>query len=80
MTRLLEMLMASFDYVVVDTASGLDEATLAALELSTDLVLLSAPDVPCVRGTRRATARNPARAGSRPPRASTSNRPLRPAG
>jgi pilus assembly protein CpaE len=52
-TRLLEMLMASFDYVVVDTASGLDEATLAALELSTDLVLLSAPDVPCVRGTRK---------------------------
>jgi pilus assembly protein CpaE len=52
-TELLELLMASFDYVVVDTASGLDEPTLAALELSTDLVLLSAPDVPCVRGIRK---------------------------
>jgi pilus assembly protein CpaE len=51
--RVLELLVASFDHVVVDTASGLDEATLAALEVSTDLVLLSAPDVPCVRGTRK---------------------------
>jgi pilus assembly protein CpaE len=49
--RLLELLVESFDYVVVDTASGLDEAALAALEVSTDLVLLTAPDVPCVRGT-----------------------------
>ncbi len=51
--RLLDLLVASFDYVVVDTASGLDEAALAAIEVSTDLVLLSAPDVPCVRGTRK---------------------------
>jgi pilus assembly protein CpaE len=50
---LLELLMTSFDYVVIDTASGLDETALAALEVSTDLVLLSAPDVPCVRGTRK---------------------------
>lgn len=50
---LIELLATSFDYVVVDTASGLDEAALAALEASTDLVLLSAPDVPCVRGTRK---------------------------
>jgi pilus assembly protein CpaE len=50
---LLELLLASFDFVVIDTASGLDEAALAALEVSTDLVLLSAPDVPCVRGTRK---------------------------
>jgi pilus assembly protein CpaE len=51
--RILGLLAASFDYVVVDTASGLDEAALAAIEISTDLVLLSAPDVPCVRGTRK---------------------------
>jgi pilus assembly protein CpaE len=51
--RILELLVASFEYVVIDTASGLDEAALVALELSTDLVLLSAPDVPCVRGTRK---------------------------
>ena len=51
--RVLRLLVASFDYVVVDTSSGLDEHALAALEASTDLVLLSAPDVPCVRGTRK---------------------------
>jgi pilus assembly protein CpaE len=51
--RILELLVTSFDYVVVDTASGLDEAALVAIELSTDLVLLTAPDVPCVRGTRK---------------------------
>jgi pilus assembly protein CpaE len=51
--RVLELLTASFDYVVVDTASGLDEVALAALELSTDLVILAGPDVPCVRGTRK---------------------------
>jgi pilus assembly protein CpaE len=49
--RLLGLLVASFDYVVVDTASGLNETALVALEVSTDLVLLTAPDVPCVRGT-----------------------------
>jgi len=51
--QLLELLQMSFDYVVIDTASGLDEAALAAIEVSTDLILLSAPDVPCVRGTRK---------------------------
>ena len=34
---------------MIDTASGLDEATLAALEYATDLVLLSATDVPSIR-------------------------------
>ena len=51
--RTLRLLMESFEYIVVDTASGLDGAALVALEASTDLVLLSAPDVPCVRGTRK---------------------------
>ena len=53
MQRILELLVASFDYVVIDTASDSTRPALAALELSTDLVLLSAPDVPCVRGTRK---------------------------
>ena len=51
--QILELLAASFEYVVIDTASGLDEAALVALEFSTDLIILSAPDVPCVRGTRK---------------------------
>ncbi|HZP30490.1 MAG TPA: AAA family ATPase [Acidimicrobiia bacterium] len=51
--RVIEMLSASFKYVVVDTAAGLDEACLSALEYATDFVVLSATDVPCVRNTRK---------------------------
>jgi pilus assembly protein CpaE len=36
---------------VIDTPSGLDEHTLTAIDLSTDLVLLCATDVPAVRST-----------------------------
>ena len=51
--RVLELLIGSFRYVLIDTPSGLDEATLTALEYATDLVLLSATDVPSVRSTRK---------------------------
>jgi pilus assembly protein CpaE len=54
--RVLELLIQSFKYVVIDTASGLDENTLAALEYATDLVLLSATDVPSVRATLKEVA------------------------
>jgi pilus assembly protein CpaE len=49
--RVVELLTQSFKYVVVDTASGLDENTLAALEFATDLLLISATDVPSIRAT-----------------------------
>jgi pilus assembly protein CpaE len=49
--RVLELLKQSFKYVVIDTASGLDEHTLASLEYATDLLLISATDVPSIRAT-----------------------------
>jgi pilus assembly protein CpaE len=49
--RVLALLAQSFKYVVVDTASGLDENTLAALDHATDLLLISATDVPSIRAT-----------------------------
>lgn len=49
----LALLVESFTYVVIDTAAGLDEVALAALEFSTDFVVLSATDVPSVRNTRK---------------------------
>lgn len=52
-TRLLRTLAQEFRYVVVDTAPGLSEHTLAALEVATDLVVLSSMDVPGVRGLRK---------------------------
>jgi pilus assembly protein CpaE len=51
--RVIELLTQSFTFVVIDTPSGLDEATLAALEYATDLMLLSATDVPSIRSTRK---------------------------
>ncbi len=49
----LAVLAQSFQYVVIDTPAGLDEHTLNAIDLSTDLVVVSATDVPAVRNTRK---------------------------
>lgn len=51
--HLLRMLASEFRYVVVDTAPGLSEHTLSALDETTDLVLLSSMEVPGVRGLRK---------------------------
>jgi len=51
--RLLGSLAREFRYVVVDTAPGLSEQTLAALDRATDVVMLSSMDVPGVRGLRK---------------------------
>lgn len=52
-TRLLQMLSSVFRYVVVDTAPGLSEHTLAALDQTTDMLLVTSMDVPGVRGLRK---------------------------
>ena len=51
-SRLLEQLAEQFQYVVVDTAPGLPEIGLAAMEKCTDVVWVSAMDIPSVRGLR----------------------------
>lgn len=51
--NLLRMLASEFAYVVVDTAPGLSEHTLAALDETSDLVLLSSMEVPGIRGLRK---------------------------
>ncbi|WP_104136660.1 AAA family ATPase [Arthrobacter sp. ZGTC131] len=51
-THLLEQLADEFQYVVVDTAPGLPEIGLAAMEACTDVVWVSAMDIPSVRGLR----------------------------
>ena len=52
-THLLQMLAAEFRYVVLDTAPGMSDTTLAALDQTTDLVLLTSMDVPGIRGLRK---------------------------
>ena len=51
---MIDILAAEFDYVVIDTAAGLDEFALAAAERADDLVLVCVTDVPSVRGLRKA--------------------------
>lgn len=47
---LVSQLAAEFQYVVLDTAPGLGEHLLAALELATDAVWVCGMDVPSIRG------------------------------
>jgi pilus assembly protein CpaE len=50
--HLLRQLVADFDYIVVDTAPGLDEPALAAIEQAAALITVTALDVPSTRGLR----------------------------
>ena len=52
-SAIMRMLAAEFRYVVLDTAPGLSEITLAALDETSDLVMLTSMDVPGVRGLRK---------------------------
>jgi pilus assembly protein CpaE len=52
-SHLLHMLVAEFQYVVVDTAPGLSEHVLAAMDQTTELVLVTSMDVPGIRGLRK---------------------------
>jgi pilus assembly protein CpaE len=47
--RIVGLLAAEVAYVVVDTPAGLDERTLAVLDLATDVVLVSSLDVSSIR-------------------------------
>jgi pilus assembly protein CpaE len=52
-TEALRLLGADMPYVVVDTAAGLDEAALGAIELSSDILLVCTLDVVSVRSLRK---------------------------
>ncbi len=51
--RAVSLLAEEFPYVVVDTAAGLNEHTLAALELATDVVFVADLSAVAVRGLRK---------------------------
>jgi pilus assembly protein CpaE len=53
--RALELLKREFDWVVVDTAAGLTEVTLATLEKTDELLLICDMSVSGVRGMRKVT-------------------------
>lgn len=53
LSRLVELLRGQFAHIVIDTAPGLGDHTLAALDRTDDLVLVTSLDVPGVRGLRK---------------------------
>jgi pilus assembly protein CpaE len=50
----IPLLAQDFDYVVVDTPAGLDDRTLSALDLATDVLMVSSLDVTSIRSLRKA--------------------------
>jgi pilus assembly protein CpaE len=52
--RLLELLAAEFDHVIVDTAAGMDVRALAAIDRATNLLLLANTDLTSVKNLRKA--------------------------
>ncbi|MFM7127401.1 MAG: CpaE family protein [Actinomycetota bacterium] len=47
--EILNLARSSFDYVIVDTAAGIDERSLAAINQSTDLLFVASMDVTSIR-------------------------------
>src|SRR5215213_2872816 len=54
--RMLELLASTNDFVVVDTAPHLDELSATAMDLSTIVLVVVTPEVPCIRRTKAALA------------------------
>lgn len=52
--RTIQSLRRNYHYVVIDTATQLDDVTLTTLELSDLVLLVCTPDVPSIRATRAA--------------------------
>ncbi len=53
MVAVLKALRKNYDYIVVDTWHSIEDATLAILDLSNTLLLVTTPEVPSLRNTRR---------------------------
>ncbi|NNF55680.1 MAG: AAA family ATPase [Acidimicrobiales bacterium] len=51
--RVMAALIEEFPFVVVDTAAGIDDAALTAMEFATDIVMVCTPEVPAVRAAKR---------------------------
>jgi pilus assembly protein CpaE len=54
LAHVLKILASEFRYVLIDTSAGLLPQTLAALEVSTDLLVVCSMDVPSVRSMKKA--------------------------
>jgi len=50
--RILEELRRQYDFVVVDTATVINDTVLTALDLADRIVLVAAPDIPSIKNAR----------------------------
>ncbi len=53
-TRLLQKLSAVFDLIIVDAGNEFNNQTLAAFDLSEQILLVTLPSLPAIRNTKRA--------------------------
>jgi pilus assembly protein CpaE len=51
-SKVLKFLTSIFQYVVVDTSSGLTEATIGAIDCGDLIILIGAPDLPTIKNLR----------------------------
>lgn len=52
-TSTLKALMESYDYIVVDTPAAFNDVTLAALDLSDTILMVTTPDLPALKNNKR---------------------------
>jgi pilus assembly protein CpaE len=50
--RILDSLSQKFDYVVVDTFTSLQDVMLTAFDAASRILLVTTPDIPCIKDTR----------------------------
>jgi pilus assembly protein CpaE len=53
LTAVVKALSKYYDYVVVDTWHAIEDATISLIDLSTVLLVVTTPEVPALRSTRR---------------------------
>src|SRR5437867_3829875 len=53
MAAVIKALRKFYDFVIVDTWHSIEDATLAVMDLSSTLLLVTTPEVPSLRNTRR---------------------------
>ena len=51
--NVIELLSKDFRYIVIDTAGGIDDAALVAMDHATDILLMSSTDIPSVRAIQK---------------------------
>jgi pilus assembly protein CpaE len=54
LNKMLALLRGDFDWVIVDTAAGIGEVTLGAIEQSTDVMLVTTTDLSSIQAMRKA--------------------------